>query len=273
MTKKTRLDVLLVDRGLVESRQLAQRLIVAGKVHSQSARLDKPGQAVPNDIDITLSKPLHPYVSRGGVKLEHALKQWNISPEGWICSDFGSSTGGFTDCLLQSGAEKVYAYDVGKGQMHWRLRNDSRVILSEGVNVRHLTSGAQSEKAQLLAVDLSFISLIKVWSSVLSLLEPQGIVIALVKPQFEVGKGRVGKKGIIRSAEDRLSVLKEHIEGARTSGLCTVDILRSPIEGSQGNIEYLSLLVRPENLSSWRAKVLLPVEAYPDEEALKELAN
>jgi len=273
MSRRVRLDVALVERGLVESREQARRLILGGKVFGPAARLDKPGLPVDPEMEITVSRPEHPYVSRGGVKLAGALDRWSVDPAGWVCADFGASTGGFTDCLLQRGAARVYAFDVGRGQLHWRLRQDSRVVVREGVNVRHLSPAELEEPVDFVCIDLAFISLVKVLGAARALLKPEGLVIALVKPQFEVGKGKVGKKGIVRRAEDRLEVLQRHLEDAGGSGLAVVDLIRSPIRGMEGNAEYLSLMVLETRLREQRERLSLPMEEYPGLAMLEELAE
>lgn len=273
MSRKVRLDVLLVERGLAESRAQAQRLILSGKVHSPSARLDKPGLRVAEDAEIAVAGPEHPFVSRGGVKLAAALDRWQIDPAGWVCADLGASTGGFTDCLLQRGAVRVYAFDIGRGQLHWRLRNEPRVVVREGVNVRSLRPADVAEPVDLVCIDLSFISLLKVLESAKAILKPSGVLIALVKPQFEVGKGKVGKGGIVRRAEDRLEVLVRHRQGAGEQGLEVVDLMRSPLLGAEGNMEYLSLLVPAGNLALWRQRLSLPERDDPSEESLRRLAT
>lgn len=272
MSRRQRLDVALVERGLVESREKARRLILAGKVHSENARLDKPGMQVAADLPVFVDEPDHPYVSRGGLKLEAALKAWRLDPAGMICADLGSSTGGFTDCLLQHGARKVYAFDVGKGQLHWKLRQDERVEVHEGINIRYLDPGLMPEPVQLISVDLSFISLVKALPGALPVLAPEGIIAALVKPQFEAGKGKVGKGGILRDPAEREKVLREHIAGMAEIGLAVVDLIPSPIRGGNGNREYLSLLVLPERLAHWRKRLDLPLESYPAESDLRRLA-
>lgn len=273
MSPKVRLDVLLVERGLAESRQQAQRLILSGKVSGESLLYDKPGLQVESDCVLNVRAPEHPYVSRGGIKLAAALDAWRIEPSGWVCADLGSSTGGFTDCLLQRGAGKVYAFDVGVGQLHWRLRQDARVKVCEGVNVRYLDANALEEPAELVCMDLSFISLAKALPAAGRILATSGVIIALVKPQFEVGKGKVGRGGVIRRKEDRLAVLHQHLLDARESQLAVVDLLLSPIAGAEGNREYLSLIVPDVHLTAWREKLGLPQEDYPSAARLQCLAE
>jgi 23S rRNA (cytidine1920-2'-O)/16S rRNA (cytidine1409-2'-O)-methyltransferase len=273
MSGKIRLDVLLVERGLAESREQARRLILGGKVRGPSSLLDKPGLMMDPEAEFSVAEPEHPYVSRGGLKLAGALDRWRIDPSGIVCADFGSSTGGFTDCLLQRGATRVYAFDLGKGQLHWRLRNDARVVVREGVNVRGLSAEDLPEWVDLVVIDLAFISLIKVLSSARAIMKPSGPILALVKPQFEAGKGKVGKKGVIRRSEDRLEVLRNHVAMVQDHGLFCVDLMLSPIEGAEGNIEYLSLLVVPGEAAMWRERLGLPGEGYPDEARLAVLSQ
>ncbi len=271
--RKERLDILLVNRGLVESREQARRLILGGKVHGPDARYDKPGLQLPEEAEITVQAPEHPYVSRGGLKLEAALDHWHINPRGWFCADLGASTGGFTDCLLQRGAGRVVAFDVGRGQLHWKLRQDSRVEVREGVNVRYLDHSAVPEPVDLVTVDLSFISLLKVLSVAPEILSNEGFVIALVKPQFEAGREGIGRGGIVRSPQVRHNVLREHIQGVVEAGLLVVDLMSSPIKGMEGNVEYLSLMCRPGSLADSRKRLGLPEENYPGELKLQELAE
>jgi 23S rRNA (cytidine1920-2'-O)/16S rRNA (cytidine1409-2'-O)-methyltransferase len=270
---KERLDILLVNRGLVESREQARRLILGGKVYGPDARYDKPGLQLPEDIEITVQAPEHPYVSRGGLKLEAALDHWQIDPRGWLCADLGASTGGFSDCLLQRGAARVVAFDVGRGQLHWKLRQDSRVEVREGVNVRYLDRSAVPEPVDLVTVDLSFISLLKVLSVAPEILSKEGFVIALVKPQFEAGREGISRGGIVRSPQVRHNVLREHVQGVVEAGLVVVDLMSSPIKGMEGNVEYLSLMCRPEKLADSRKRLGLPEENYPGELEIQKLAE
>lgn len=247
MTKPTklRLDQLLVERGLVESRTRAQALIMAGNVYSDTKRLDKAGQQVKSDIPIDIKGQDHPWVSRGGLKLEKGLKHFEISAEGKTCLDVGASTGGFTDVLLTNGAAKVYAVDVGQGQLAWKLRKDERVVVMEKTNARHLTAEDIAEPIDLVVCDASFIGLETVLPAALTLTAPGAHVIALIKPQFEVGKGRVGKGGVVREPElhqevcDRIEAWLNELEGWSVLG-----ITQSPIKGPEGNIEFLICGVR-----------------------------
>jgi 23S rRNA (cytidine1920-2'-O)/16S rRNA (cytidine1409-2'-O)-methyltransferase len=239
---KQRLDTILVNLNLCESRQQAQRLIRAGEVKVNRQTIDKPATEVDPTAEIEVrQKPK--YVSRGGLKLEKALTTFNISPEGRICLDGGISTGGFTDCLLQAGAKQVYGVDVGYGQVAWRLRQDDRVILRERTNFRHLTFSILYAKhenpADLGVMDLSFISLTKVLEPLWNLLvEPRDIIL-LIKPQFEVGRDRVGKKGVVRNSRDRAEAIYQVLQAAQNLGWFYGGLTPSPITGPEGNIEYL----------------------------------
>lgn len=236
---KTRLDLLLVARGLAPTREKAQAMILAGLVEVDGRRADKAGSTVAADAGVTVAGPEHPYVSRGGVKLSAALDAFAIDPAGLVCLDVGASTGGFTDCLLQRGAARVYAIDVGYGQLDARLRNDPRVVLREKVNARFLSREHVPEPAELAVMDLSFISARLVLGPVLALLAPGARLVVLVKPQFEAGRGEVGKGGIVRSEETRLRVLAEIEEFGRSLGLAVNGTIPSPITGARGNREFL----------------------------------
>jgi 23S rRNA (cytidine1920-2'-O)/16S rRNA (cytidine1409-2'-O)-methyltransferase len=237
---KIRLDQLLVDRGLVESKTRAQALIMAGLVYTGEKRLDKPGQPVPEDLQIDVRGQDHPWVSRGGLKLAKAIESFPISPAGKVAIDVGASTGGFTDVLIQTGAAKVYAVDVGQGQLAWKLRQDPRVVVLEKTNARHLTAEQIPEPVDLVVCDASFIGLETVLPAALSLTKPQAWLAALIKPQFEVGKGRVGKGGVVREPElhkevcDRIEAWVGALPGWTVRG-----IVESPIKGPEGNIEFL----------------------------------
>ena len=237
---KLRLDQLLVDRGLVESKSRAQALIMAGLVYNGEKRLDKPGQPVAEDLQIDLRGQDHPWVSRGGLKLAKAIENFPINPEGKIAIDVGASTGGFTDVLIQNGAAKVYAVDVGQGQLAWKLRQDPRVVVLEKTNARHLTAEQIPEPVDLVVCDASFIGLETVLPAALALTKPQAWLAALIKPQFEVGKGRVGKGGVVREPElhkevcDRIEAWVGGLPGWTVRG-----IVESPIKGPEGNIEFL----------------------------------
>jgi 23S rRNA (cytidine1920-2'-O)/16S rRNA (cytidine1409-2'-O)-methyltransferase len=237
---KRRVDQLLVERGLAESRAKAQALILAGAVFSGEQRLEKSGQSLAADAPIEVRGKPHPFVGRGGVKLTHALDHFKIDPAGKICLDIGASTGGFTDALLSRGAVKVYAVDVGRGQLDWRLRNDSRVAVLEGVNARDLSRKEIPEPVELIACDVSFIGLETALPAALAMAAPGAILIALIKPQFEVGRGRVGKGGIVRDAALHAEVC-QRIENwlGRQAGWSVLGLCESPIQGADGNREFL----------------------------------
>ena len=242
MKNKTRLDVLLVERGLQESRQRAQSTIMSGLVFVQGQRVDKPGTAVPNDAEIEVRGNVLPYVSRGGLKLEKAMNSFPIELEGAVCGDIGASTGGFTDCMLQNGAAKVYAVDVGYGQLAWKLRSDQRVICLERTNARYLTREQIPDELDFASVDVSFISLKLILPALCGLLRDGGHVVCLVKPQFEAGREKVGKKGVVRDPTVHLEVLEHFLENAREAGFSVLGMTYSPIRGPEGNIEYLGYL-------------------------------
>lgn len=234
---KIRLDELLVARGLVESRSQAQRLIQAGQVMIGDAVADKPGHLVREDADVQVRQGLR-YVSRGGLKLEAALDAFGVDPAGLVCADIGASTGGFTDCLLQRGAARVYAIDVGYGQLAWSLRTDPRVVLLERVNIRYLET--LPEPVALATVDVSFIGLSLVLPRVCALLTADGQIIALIKPQFEVGKGQVGKGGVVRDPAQQRAAVEKVLAEAAGLGLTAAGVIRSPITGPAGNMEFLA---------------------------------
>ncbi len=239
MTEKTRLDVLLVERGLAESRTKAQRIIMAGKVRSGDRVLDKPGMKVLTTAEITVREKL-PFVSRGGVKLQAALAAFDAPLAGTVAADVGASTGGFTDCLLQHGVARVYAIDVGHGQLAWELRTDPRVVTMERTNARYLT--ALPESIDLATVDVSFISLRLVLPAVMGWLKPGGRIIALIKPQFELEHRQVGKGGVVRDKAAHRQALRGVLEWAADHGLYLQGLIRSPITGPAGNIEFLAYL-------------------------------
>ena len=246
MSNKTRLDVLLVERGLQESRQKAQATIMSGLVFVNNQRVDKPGTAVANDAVIELRGSVLPYVSRGGLKLEKAMQSFDLTLAGMTCADIGASTGGFTDCMLQNGAVKVYAVDVGYGQLDWKLRNDPRVVCMERTNARYLTHEQIPEELDFASIDVSFISLRLILPAVNGLLRAGGHVVCLVKPQFEAGREKVGKKGVVRDAGVHREVLENFLIHAKEAGFTVLDITYSPIRGPEGNIEYLGYLEKGE---------------------------
>jgi len=242
---KERLDKLLVARGLAESREKAQALILAGEVYVEGQRVDKAGTKVPQEARIEVRREVLPYVSRGGLKLEHALKAFGLKVEGLVCADLGASTGGFTDCLLKHGAQKVYAVDVGRGQLHFRLREDPRVVVMEGINARYLKAEDLPEPVDLITIDVSFISLTKILPAAVKLLKPGGLIVALIKPQFEVGRGRVGKGGVVRDPALHQEVIAKIKDFAQELGLEVLGLTESPLLGPAGNKEFLILLRRP----------------------------
>ena len=250
MTNKKRLDVLLVEKGLAESRQKAQATIMSGCVFVDGQRQDKPGTAIPADAAVEVRGNTLRYVSRGGLKLEKAMELWPIDLTGAVCMDIGASTGGFTDCMLQNGAAKVYAVDVGYGQLAWKLRSDERVVCLERTNARYLTHEAVLEEPDFSSVDVSFISLKLILPAIGGLLKDGGHVVCLIKPQFEAGKEKVGKKGVVRDPTVHLEVLEHFLEYAKENSFTVLDITYSPIRGPVGNIEYLGYLRRGEGTPS-----------------------
>ena len=242
--KRDRIDKLLVDRGLADSRTKAQAMIMAGVVLVNDQRVEKPSQQFETTSSIRIKggdDPTTRYVGRGGLKLEAALREFQLDVTGLTCLDVGASTGGFTDCLLQHGAQRVVALDVGHNQIDWRLRNDSRVDVREGVNARYLQPQDFQERFDLAVMDLSFISVTKVLPAIVPLLIGGGSIITLVKPQFEVGRGEVGSGGIVRDPEKRSRVVEEVNNFARSLGLEAVNVIESPIQGAEGNVEFLAL--------------------------------
>ena len=242
MSEKKRLDVLLTERGLQESRQRAQAVIMSGEVFVNGQRVDKPGTAVAEDAQIEVRGGTLAYVSRGGLKLEKAMAAFPIDLNGAVCADIGASTGGFTDCMLQNGAEKVYAVDVGYGQLAWKLRSDPRVVCLERTNARYLTHEQVPDELDFASVDVSFISLKLILPPLNGLLKDGGHAACLVKPQFEAGREKVGKKGVVRDPAVHLEVLEHFLDHAATAGFGVKDITFSPIRGPEGNIEYLGYL-------------------------------
>jgi 23S rRNA (cytidine1920-2'-O)/16S rRNA (cytidine1409-2'-O)-methyltransferase len=237
---KRRLDQMLLDRGLVESRAKAQALVLAGKVFSGERRLDKPGTPVADDIALEVRGQDHPWVSRGGVKLAHALDHFALSPKGRVCLDVGASTGGFTDVLLARGADRVHAVDVGHGQLAWKLRSDPRVVVHEKTNARFLTAEQVNEPIGALVCDASFIGLATLLPAPLSLCAPGAWAVALIKPQFEVGPGAVGKGGVVReAAQHRAVVARIEAWFAALPGWTVLGTTESPITGPEGNREFL----------------------------------
>ena len=241
---KERLDVLLVKRQLSESREKAKALIMSGVVYVNGQKEDKAGTAFPEEAEIEIRGSVLPYVSRGGLKLEKAIRVFGLSVDGKTCMDVGASTGGFTDCMLQNGAKKVYAVDVGRGQLDWKLRNDPRVVCLEKTNIRYATREQVPEEIQFSSIDVSFISLEKVLPAVASLLSEAGEVAALIKPQFEAGREKVGKHGVVRDPQVHTEVIRACFGYAAENGFQVRNLTFSPIRGPEGNIEYLYHLVR-----------------------------
>ena len=246
MSNKTRLDVLLTERGLLDSRQKAQATIMSGIVFVNGQRVDKVGTAVSNDALIEIRGTTLPYVSRGGLKLEKAMQTFPLTLTGKICADIGASTGGFTDCMLQNGAKKVYAVDVGYGQLDWKLRNDARVVCMERTNARYLTHEEIPEELDFASVDVSFISLKLSIPALYGLLREGGEIACLIKPQFEAGREKVGKKGVVRDPAVHLEVLEHFLIHAKENHFTVLGITYSPIRGPEGNIEYLGFLRKSE---------------------------
>ena len=239
---KERLDVLLVNKGLAGSREKAKRTIMAGLVKVDGRVEDKPGSAFDIDSDIVVEAKECPYVSRGGLKLEKGIRDWGIDCKDKICVDMGASTGGFTDCMLQHGARKVYAIDVGYGQLDYSLRNDDRVVNMEKTNIRYLDTDLIDEPIDLISIDVSFISLSHMLPVAAKLLSDEGLVFCLIKPQFEAGREQVGKGGIVRDAAVHEDVIKKVLDIAEDNELYPMELSFSPIKGSKGNIEYILLL-------------------------------
>ena len=240
MSNKTRLDVLLVERGLEQTRQRAQAMIMSGLVFVDGQRVDKAGTAVPNDAQIEVRGNTLRYVSRGGLKLEKAMTTFGLELDGCVCADIGASTGGFTDCMLQNGAKKVYAVDVGYGQLDWKLRSDERVVCMERTNARYIDSEQIPDELDFASIDVSFISLKIVLPAIQKLLKPTGQVLCLIKPQFEAGRGQVGKNGVVRDPAVHARVLQNVREYAAEIGWHVAGFTYSPIKGPKGNIEFLA---------------------------------
>lgn len=246
MSKK-RLDVLLVERGLVTSRERAKRVIMAGQVLVDGQKIDKAGTLVKEEAGLRLLGEDIPYVSRGGLKLAKAMEEFGVDLQGKIAADIGASTGGFTDCMLQNGAVKVYAIDVGYGQLAWKLRTDERVVNMERTNIRHVTADMLEDVLDFASIDVAFISLAKVLPAVKGLLKPSGEIVALIKPQFEAGREKVGKKGVVRDAAVHEEVIREVVGFCRADHLVPMNLTYSPVKGPEGNIEYLIYLSLDDN--------------------------
>lgn len=240
--KKERLDVLMVQRNLAESREKAKALIMSGIVYVNGQKEDKAGTSFEETVQIEVRGNTLKYVSRGGLKLEKAMNRFGVELAGKVCMDVGASTGGFTDCMLQNGAVKVYAVDVGHGQLAWKLRNDDRVICMEKTNIRYVTPEDIGDRIEFASIDVSFISLTKVLGPVKQLLTDEGQVVCLIKPQFEAGREKVGKKGVVREKSVHLEVIEMVMDYARSIGFGILGLEFSPIKGPEGNIEYLLYL-------------------------------
>ena len=241
---KERLDVLLVKKGLAESREKAKAIIMSGIVYVDNNKEDKAGQTFNEDALIEVRGNTLRYVSRGGLKLEKAMNCFGVTLEGKIAMDVGASTGGFTDCMLQNGAVKVYSVDVGHGQLAWKLRNDERVVCMEKTNIRYVTPDDVADKIDFASIDVSFISLKKVLPAVYDLLTDVGEVVCLIKPQFEAGREKVGKKGVVREQSVHVEVVDMIVSFAREMGFVPLDLSYSPIKGPEGNIEYLLYITK-----------------------------
>lgn len=250
----TRLDVYLVENSLVQSRERARALIMAGDVYIDNQKADKPGTQVKDGQKVEVRGNDLKYVSRGGLKLEKAMQNFGLSLDGLVCADIGASTGGFTDCMLKSGAKKVYAIDVGYGQLAWSLRTDQRVVNMERTNFRYVTHGQIEEDLDFASVDVSFISLEKILPVMQSLMNSQSRAVCLIKPQFEAGREKVGKKGVVRDTAVHIEVVEKIVNFAISLGFSVDGLDFSPIKGPQGNIEYLMYIVNDEK-SENRAKI------------------
>ena len=253
--KKERLDVLLVKRGLAESREKAKAIIITGNVFVKEQREDKAGSTFDEDVVIEVKGAPMKYVSRGGYKLEKAMELWQVPLEDKVCMDVGSSTGGFTDGMLQNGAHKVYAIDVGTNQLAWKLRQDERVVSMEKTNIRYVTHENVPDEIGFSSIDVAFISLTKVLVPVRNLLESHGQVVCLIKPQFEAGKDKVGKKGVVRDKKVHLEVVRNIITYAVAIGFEVIGLSFSPIKGPEGNIEYLLYIEKNTEMTDTECEV------------------
>ena len=243
MKVKKRLDVLLTEQGYADTRSKAQAIIMSGNVYVNGQKADKPGTSFEETVEIEVRGAVCPYVSRGGLKLEKALRDFGVKPVGYVCSDSGASTGGFTDCLLQQGAKKVFAIDVGYGQLDWKIRSDERVVVMERTNIRYVTPEDLGEPLDLSVIDVSFIGLEIVLPTIKTLLKPEcGQVLCLIKPQFEAGKENVGKKGVVRDPKIHQMVLDKFVALAKGLGFTILGLTFSPVKGPEGNIEFLGHL-------------------------------
>ena len=252
--KKERLDVLLVEKGLAASREKAKAIIMSGIVFVDNEKEDTAGATFPATAKIEVRGNVLRYVSRGGLKLEKAMQEFDVCLKDTICMDVGSSTGGFTDCMLQNGAVKVYAVDVGHGQLDWKLRNDERVVCMEKTNIRYVTEEDIEDKLDFASIDVSFISLTKVLLPVRNLLKDKGQIVCLIKPQFEAGREKVGKKGVVRDKNVHKEVIHMVVEYATAIGFCPLALTFSPVKGPEGNIEYLLHLVKDDSVQKLPSK-------------------
>lgn len=243
---KERLDVMMVNRGLAESREKAKAIIMSGIVYVDNIKEDKAGSTFDEKVQIEVRGNTLKYVSRGGLKLEKAMDCFGVSLAGKVAMDVGSSTGGFTDCMLQNGAVKVYSVDVGHGQLAWKLRNDERVVCMEKTNIRYVTPDDIEDRIEFASIDVSFISLTKVLPPVKELLTDDGEIVCLIKPQFEAGREKVGKKGVVRDQKVHVEVVEMIVDFARQIGFKTLDLSYSPIKGPEGNIEYLLYITKDQ---------------------------
>ena len=267
--EKKRLDVLLFERGLAESRQKAQAVVMSGQVYVNGQKVDKAGTPTPADAPIEVRGGGPKYVSRGGLTLEKAPGPWPISLAGAVCADIGASTGGFTDCMLQNGASKVYAVDVGYGQFAWKLRSDTRVVCMERTNARYLTHEQIPDELDFASVDVSFISLNLILPPLRGLMKRSGQAVCLIKPQFEAGKDKVGKKGVVRDKAVHQEVLEHFLEHAASAGFGVRGLTWSPIRGPEGNIEYLGWLSAEGGMAgSWDLKELVEASHAKLEEGM-----
>lgn len=244
---KKRLDVLLVEQGLADSREKAKAIIMSGIVYVDNNKEDKAGTTFEETSKIEVRGNTLKYVSRGGFKLEKAMNNFGVTLDGKVCMDVGASTGGFTDCMLQNGAVKVYSVDVGHGQLAWKLRNDDRVVCMEKTNIRYVTPDDIDDVIEFASIDVSFISLTKVLPAVRELLTQDGEIVCLIKPQFEAGREKVGKKGVVRELSTHVEVVEMIVDYARANGFRTLHLSYSPIKGPEGNIEYLLHITKDEN--------------------------
>ena len=246
---KIRLDQYLVQHGLIQSRERAKAMIMSGVVFVNEQKVDKAGEMIKEDAKVEVRGHDIGYVSRGGLKLEKAMEQWGFLLDGMICMDIGASTGGFTDCMLQNGATKVYSVDVGQGQLAWKLRNDERVVCMEQTNFRYVTPEDIPDALDFASVDVSFISLTKILIPARNLLKTGGQIVCLIKPQFEAGRGKVGKNGVVREPQIHEEVIRKIIDYADSIGFEVLHLEYSPIKGPEGNIEYLLHIRKPEEIS------------------------